>query len=222
MDLIFFVYVLLLLRLFIHSLGHVCVCRQEKQSVHHLVNTRNCCTSQTFCSAVMDHYFSRRLRKMRKVTFCAKQKTTSERVSARSSFWKWTVRSSTRFHLFSPFAHFVVVVKSYEFPSAKLHEASLVQYQKSCKRRMFIEREGERKHHQHQPKSSIFIRVCVRCIFDLIHTVPAHFTTKNKQISVAKGKQVHVQCNVQGDTPIDIKWKIQNTQQHLDESLDTR
>lgn len=53
-------------------------------------------------------------------------------------------------------------------------------------------------------------------------SVPAHFATKNKQISVAKGKQVHVQCNVQGDTPIDIKWKIQNTQQHLDESLDTR
>lgn len=52
--------------------------------------------------------------------------------------------------------------------------------------------------------------------------VPAHFTTKNKQISVAKGKQVHVQCNVQGDTPIDIKWKIQNTQQHLDSSTDTR
>lgn len=53
-------------------------------------------------------------------------------------------------------------------------------------------------------------------------TVPAHFATKNKQISVAKGKQVHVQCNVQGDNPIDIKWKIQNTQQHLDESLDAR
>ncbi|XP_031619714.1 Down syndrome cell adhesion molecule-like protein Dscam2 isoform X2 [Contarinia nasturtii] len=52
--------------------------------------------------------------------------------------------------------------------------------------------------------------------------VPAHFTTKNKQISVAKGKQVHVQCNVLGDTPITIKWKIQNTQQHLDSSTDTR
>lgn len=52
--------------------------------------------------------------------------------------------------------------------------------------------------------------------------VPAHFITKTKQISVAKGKQVHVQCNVLGDTPIDIKWKIQNTQQHLDESLDSR
>ncbi|XP_055315262.1 cell adhesion molecule Dscam2 isoform X3 [Sitodiplosis mosellana] len=52
--------------------------------------------------------------------------------------------------------------------------------------------------------------------------VPAHFTTKNKQISVAKGKQVHVQCNVQGDTPIDIKWKIQNSQQHLDSSTDSR
>lgn len=56
----------------------------------------------------------------------------------------------------------------------------------------------------------------------ILISVPAHFSTKNKQISVAKGKQVHVQCNVQGDTPIDIKWKIQNTQQHLDESLDTR
>lgn len=62
--------------------------------------------------------------------------------------------------------------------------------------------------------NSIIISFCV--------TVPAHFTTKNKQISVAKGKQVHVQCNVQGDTPIDIKWKIQNTQQHLDESMDAR
>ncbi|XP_055380718.1 cell adhesion molecule Dscam2 isoform X2 [Condylostylus longicornis] len=52
--------------------------------------------------------------------------------------------------------------------------------------------------------------------------VPAHFTTKSKQISVAKQKQVHIQCNVQGDNPIDIKWKLQNTQQLLDESLDTR
>lgn len=39
---------------------------------------------------------------------------------------------------------------------------------------------------------------------------------------MAKGKQVHVQCNVKGDTPIEIKWKIQNTQQHLDETMDTR
>lgn len=52
--------------------------------------------------------------------------------------------------------------------------------------------------------------------------VPAHFPTKTKQISVAKGKQVHVQCNVQGDNPIDFKWKIQATQQFLDESLDSR
>lgn len=53
-------------------------------------------------------------------------------------------------------------------------------------------------------------------------SVPAHFQTKSKQISVPKGKQVHVQCNVQGDNPIDIKWKIQATQQYLDESLDSR
>lgn len=33
---------------------------------------------------------------------------------------------------------------------------------------------------------------------------------------------MHVQCNVQGDIPIEIKWKIQNTQQHLDESMDSR
>uniref|UniRef100_T1GFU6 Down syndrome cell adhesion molecule-like protein Dscam2 n=1 Tax=Megaselia scalaris TaxID=36166 RepID=T1GFU6_MEGSC len=55
-----------------------------------------------------------------------------------------------------------------------------------------------------------------------LEDVPAHFSTKTKQISVAKGKQVHVQCNVQGDNPIDIKWKIQSTQQILDESLDSR
>lgn len=58
--------------------------------------------------------------------------------------------------------------------------------------------------------------------FVIWFVVPAHFTTKNKQISVAKGKQVHVQCNVQGDTPIDIKWKVQNTHQHIDSSTDTR
>lgn len=52
--------------------------------------------------------------------------------------------------------------------------------------------------------------------------VPAHFAAKTKQIYVARGKQVHVQCSVLGDTPIDIKWKIQNTQQQLDESSDTR
>ncbi|XP_058987901.1 cell adhesion molecule Dscam2 [Musca domestica] len=52
--------------------------------------------------------------------------------------------------------------------------------------------------------------------------VPAHFQTKSKQISVAKGKQVHIQCNVQGDNPIDIHWKLQATQQTIDESMDTR
>lgn len=52
--------------------------------------------------------------------------------------------------------------------------------------------------------------------------VPAHFTTKTKQIFVAKNKQVHIQCTVQGDTPIEVKWKLQSTQQYLDESLDAR
>lgn len=61
------------------------------------------------------------------------------------------------------------------------------------------------------------------CVYVLYFiSVPAYFVTKSKQISVAKGKQVHVQCNVQGDNPINIKWKIQNTQQHLDETLDAR
>uniref|UniRef100_A0A1B0DMD3 Ig-like domain-containing protein n=1 Tax=Phlebotomus papatasi TaxID=29031 RepID=A0A1B0DMD3_PHLPP len=50
--------------------------------------------------------------------------------------------------------------------------------------------------------------------------VAAHFAMKNKQIFIARGKQVHIQCNVQGDTPIDLKWRIQNSQQHLDESID--
>ncbi|XP_055679736.1 cell adhesion molecule Dscam2 isoform X1 [Lutzomyia longipalpis] len=52
--------------------------------------------------------------------------------------------------------------------------------------------------------------------------VAAHFATKSKQIFIARGKQVHIQCNVQGDTPIDLKWRIQNSQQHLDESIDAR
>lgn len=52
--------------------------------------------------------------------------------------------------------------------------------------------------------------------------VPAHFTTRSKQVYIAKGKQVHLQCNIIGDVPIDVKWKIQMTQQYIDESTDAR
>ena len=52
--------------------------------------------------------------------------------------------------------------------------------------------------------------------------VPAHFEVRSKQVSVGKGKQVHMQCNVIGDTPMEIKWKIQSTQQYIDESTDAR
>lgn len=52
--------------------------------------------------------------------------------------------------------------------------------------------------------------------------VPAHFTARSKQVYIAKGKQVHLQCSVVGDTPIDVKWKIQSTQQYIDESTDAR
>ncbi|XP_070509703.1 cell adhesion molecule Dscam1 isoform X3 [Chironomus tepperi] len=52
--------------------------------------------------------------------------------------------------------------------------------------------------------------------------VPAHFTVKSKQVYIAKGKQVHLQCNVVGDNPIDVKWKVQTTQHYIDESTDIR
>lgn len=52
--------------------------------------------------------------------------------------------------------------------------------------------------------------------------VPAYFTVKSKQVYIAKGKQVHLQCNVEGDNPIDVKWKVQTTQQYIDESTDIR
>lgn len=52
--------------------------------------------------------------------------------------------------------------------------------------------------------------------------VPAHFAVKSKQVYIAKGKQVHLQCNVEGDNPIDVKWKLQTTQQYIDESTDIR
>lgn len=52
--------------------------------------------------------------------------------------------------------------------------------------------------------------------------VPVHFKMKSKQIYIAKGKQVHLQCNVVGDTPIVVKWKIQSTQHFIDESADAR
>lgn len=52
--------------------------------------------------------------------------------------------------------------------------------------------------------------------------VPAHFSVRNKQVYIAKGKQVHLQCNIVGDTPVVVKWKIQATQQYIDESIDAR
>lgn len=52
--------------------------------------------------------------------------------------------------------------------------------------------------------------------------VPAHFESRTKQFSIAKGKQVHLQCNVVGDTPIEIKWKLQSTQQYIDDLNDAR
>lgn len=53
-------------------------------------------------------------------------------------------------------------------------------------------------------------------------SVPAHFESRTKQFSIAKGKQVHLQCNPLGDIPIEIKWKIQATQQYIEESTDAR
>lgn len=52
--------------------------------------------------------------------------------------------------------------------------------------------------------------------------VPAHFDVRTKQVSIAKGKQVHLQCNILGDTPMEVKWKIQASQQYIDESSDAR
>lgn len=52
--------------------------------------------------------------------------------------------------------------------------------------------------------------------------VAAHFATKEKQIFIARGKQVHIQCNAQGDTPIDLKWRMQNSAARLDGSIDSR
>ena len=52
--------------------------------------------------------------------------------------------------------------------------------------------------------------------------VPAQFSARSKQVYNAKGKQVHLTCNIVGDTPIAVKWKIQTTQQYIDESSDSR
>lgn len=52
--------------------------------------------------------------------------------------------------------------------------------------------------------------------------VPAHFTVRSKQVYIAKGKQVHLQCNILGDAPVIVKWKSQATQQYIDESIDAR
>jgi hypothetical protein len=52
--------------------------------------------------------------------------------------------------------------------------------------------------------------------------VPAHFKSKTKKILIAKGRQVHLQCNVAGDNPISISWRVQSNQQIIKESSDVR
>ncbi|KAF7263584.1 hypothetical protein GWI33_001823, partial [Rhynchophorus ferrugineus] len=37
---------------------------------------------------------------------------------------------------------------------------------------------------------------------------PAHFVQKSKQVQVVKGEQAHLQCAANGDTPMQISWKI--------------
>lgn len=52
--------------------------------------------------------------------------------------------------------------------------------------------------------------------------VPAHFKTKTKQILIAKNKQVFLNCNAAGDTPITISWRLQSSQEVIRESADIR
>lgn len=39
-------------------------------------------------------------------------------------------------------------------------------------------------------------------------TAPAHFPQKSKQVQVVKGEQAHLQCSANGDTPMQINWKV--------------
>lgn len=49
-----------------------------------------------------------------------------------------------------------------------------------------------------------------------------HFPNKNKEVFIARGKQVHIQCNAHGDTPIELKWRLQNSPNRIDETIDSR
>uniref|UniRef100_A0A4Y0BIQ2 Down syndrome cell adhesion molecule-like protein Dscam2 n=1 Tax=Anopheles funestus TaxID=62324 RepID=A0A4Y0BIQ2_ANOFN len=97
-------------------------------------------------------------------------------------------------------------------PNVSLHTNGTLQFRKIAK--------DSQGHFLCEAKNSIGTGVS-KVIFLKVN-VPAHFTTKNKQITSPRNKQIHIQCNVQGDNPIDIKWKMQSSQQQLDESLDNR
>lgn len=97
-------------------------------------------------------------------------------------------------------------------PNVSLHKNGSLHFKKITK-----ESQG---HFLCEAKNSIGSGVS-KVIFLKVN-VPAHFASKQKQIYVARTKQIHVQCNVQGDNPIDIKWKVQSTQQTIDESTDSR
>lgn len=97
-------------------------------------------------------------------------------------------------------------------PNVALHQNGSISFKKISK-----ESQG---HFLCEAKNSIGTGVSK--VIYLKVNVPAHFTTKTKQMFVTKNKQIHVQCNVQGDLPIDIKWKSEMTKHYIDESLDSR
>ncbi|XP_030749790.1 Down syndrome cell adhesion molecule-like protein Dscam2 isoform X2 [Sitophilus oryzae] len=49
---------------------------------------------------------------------------------------------------------------------------------------------------------------------------PAHFVQKSKQVQVVKGDQAHLQCAANGDTPMQISWKVGG--QHIIKDDDQR
>ncbi|XP_060519429.1 cell adhesion molecule Dscam2 isoform X3 [Cylas formicarius] len=98
-----------------------------------------------------------------------------------------------------------------------LFETSVQQYQNGSLGFTHISKENEG---QYLCEAKNNIGAGVSKVIFLRVNAPARFIQKSKQIQVVKGEQAHLQCSANGDTPMQIIWKVGG--QHISKEGDQR
>ncbi|XP_050296010.1 cell adhesion molecule Dscam2 isoform X2 [Anthonomus grandis grandis] len=85
------------------------------------------------------------------------------------------------------------------------YEPNIQQYQNGSLGFTHISKENEG---QYLCEAKNNIGAGVSKVIFLRVNAPAHFAQKSKQVQVIKGEQAHLQCSANGDTPMQIVWKV--------------